>query len=138
MAKNEDLQDIMDITNRAYAIESGSTGIAFKSTPRYQNSNEIQQNLKDFHVLTIKNTLRQNSIFSSKIQFRFFKTKEYVSHNFKFPSRTMKIEFLYKKCVLSQSEKPSYWISQSQIQWENRGNWISSHRSRIPRSRLWI
>ena len=76
MAKNEDLQDILDITNKAYAIESGSAGIAFKSTPRYQNTSEIQQNLKDFHVLTIKNTLRQNSTYSPKIQFRFLKTKE--------------------------------------------------------------
>ena len=47
----------MDITNKAYAIESGSTGIAFKSTPRYQNITEIQMNLKYFQVLLLNNKI---------------------------------------------------------------------------------
>lgn len=41
----------MDVTNKAYSIESGSTGIAFKSTNRYQNRTEIHINLDSFYVL---------------------------------------------------------------------------------------
>ena len=55
-ARIEDTQVIMDMTNKAYSIYFGSTGIAFKRTnrypgPRYQNTSEIETNLDSFYVL---------------------------------------------------------------------------------------
>ena len=55
-AEIRDLVRIMEISNRAYDIESGSTGIAFKSTRRYLNLEEIRKDLRYFYVLLLNDT----------------------------------------------------------------------------------
>ena len=50
-AREEDLEELIDVVNRAYDVETGNTGVSFKCAPRFQEEEDAQKQLKHFHVL---------------------------------------------------------------------------------------
>ena len=53
-AKEEDLPKIMELINKAYEVETGNTGLAFKCQKRYLDLGEVQPFLDNFYVLRLE------------------------------------------------------------------------------------
>ena len=50
-AREEDLEELIDVVNRAYDVETGNTGVSFKCAPRFCEEEDAQKQLKYFYVL---------------------------------------------------------------------------------------
>ena len=50
-AREEDLEELIDVVNRAYDVETGNTGVSFKCAPRFCEEEDAQKQLKHFYVL---------------------------------------------------------------------------------------
>ena len=50
-AVHSDLEELQEVINKAYDVETGNTGVSFKRARRYRTLAEVEEQMKYLHVL---------------------------------------------------------------------------------------